>query len=160
MSLKLINSNCKKIAVTGQRFNALVQDTLLLIYAHAEQHGDCTAIVTLYESMPASTRRQIMLQHVQTFTPIRLNTSTMKAGMLKPEQKGYVPFNVAGATDKSWFQTADETPEAAPLTYDKLMKIVAGVISKAEKAREAGNIANDDEGQKIADFVSKLKAVA
>ncbi len=159
MSLKKINAGIRAIATSAARVNERIHEVAVLIAAHANEHGDCTPAGRLVEAMPASMRRSMLVLWFNTFTPIRVNLSTFKTGMLKAEQKGFVAFDVEAGTAKPFYSLAKDKPEAGDTTLADVNKAVASLIARLTKRVDDGKSAAND-ADAIVERIAALKAVA
>lgn len=159
MSLKIIDRKIKTIVTNAAKLNVLIHETALLIAEHAKEHGDCTRALTLVKAMPASMRRTMLVLWFDTYTPIRVVDKNDKVGMLKPEQKGYTPFDLEAGAATPFHELAEQNPEAGILDFDKLVALVGRLGKQIEKRIEDGKVAEADieSAKAIARTVSGLK---
>lgn len=159
MSLKVIDRQIKTIVTNAAKLNVLIHETAVLIAEHAKEHGDCTRALSLVKAMPASMRRTMLVLWFDTYTPIRVVDKNDKVGMLKPEQKGYTPFDIEGGKETPFYELAEQNPEAGILDFDKLVALVGRLGKQIEKRIEEGKVAEADveSAKAIARTVSGLR---
>ena len=144
MSLKKIDGKIRTIATSAAKLNGLIHETAVMIASHALEHGDCTRALTLVNAMPASMRRTMLVLWFNTFTPIRVNLSTDKVGMLKAEAKGFTPFDIDGGTAKPFYELAEENPEAEMKDLNALIAMVAALAKQIDKKIGDGLVPDED----------------
>ena len=156
------NAKMKKrfayITSNSQKLNEYIHETALLIFDHAVATGDCRMVKDLYDSMPASFRRQKMLDWFKEFSPIRFNSSTGKVGLLTEKQKGFTPFNRESAVETPWYTLADLDPEAKTYDFAALVQMVSRLSKQIEKKVEDGLVPEEDipSAHAIAQKIAKL----
>lgn len=147
MSLKIIDRNLNVIGKSADKLNALIHETAMMILNHANEHGDCTRALTLHNKMPASMRRTMLKLWFETNSPIRFQTKdglATKVGMLKPEAKGFVPFNPVTADATPFFAMAEANPEKQPIDFDKALKMIESLAKRLAKDVDEGKVADGD----------------
>lgn len=158
MSVKKINSNIRFITTNGDKLNARIHETAVMIAEHAKEHGQCTLALALVKAMPASMRRTMLVLWFATFTPIRVVEKNDKVGMLKSDAKGFTPFDIEAGTAKPFYELAKDKPEADDLTTDGVNKAIASLIARLTKRIDEGKVAaNDAEG--VAKRIADLKVL-
>ncbi len=161
--LKDINKNIKLITTAGARLNVLIHETAMLIVMHAKEHNDCSPALRLAFAMPASMRRQMLVMWFQTFTPIRMNLDNNKVGLLKPEQKGYTPFDLEAADATPFYVMAEQNKEGSNKTYDfaALVAMVSSLSKRIDKMVEENKVKEEDtaSAKAISERLSSLKFV-
>lgn len=159
MSLKKIDSNLVRITTSGDKLNALIHATAMMIMVHATKSGDCTRALALVNAMPASMRRTTLVQWFTKYSPIRVVFQNDAVGMLSKDDKGYTAFNLAKADSNPFFKIAESNPEPSLLDFDKLVKMIVGIGARIEKNIEEGKVKPDDiaSAKAMAERVAALK---
>jgi len=150
MSLKKIDANLVRITTNGAKLNILIHETAMLIMKHTIKSGDCTRALALVNAMPASMRRTTLVTWFTKYSPIRVVFANNVVGMLKKDEKGYTPFNLAKAEANPFYQIAENTAEPGLLDFDKFIKMV-----QAMAKREAAKV---DEGKAKPEDAASIKA--
>lgn len=143
MSLKVIDRNIRTITTNANKLNTLIHTTLMLIAAHAEEHGDCTRALALVKALPASMRKAMVVLWLTTYTPIRVVEKNDKVGMLKEGQKGYAPFDLAAGDLTPFYTLAEQNPETE-YDFAKLVKMVEAISKRIEKKVSEGKVKAED----------------
>jgi len=160
-NLSNINKNIKLVTTAGAKLNGLIHETAMMIAEHAKEHGDCSPALRLAFAMPASMRRTMLVLWFQTFTPIRMNLDNNKVGMLKPEQKGYTPFDLESGDSTPFFLLAEQNKEASSKTYDyaAIIAMVWQLSKRIDKLVEDGKVPEDDQptAKAISERIASLK---
>lgn len=158
-TLKKIDANLKRITTNGHKLNVLIHDTGMLILEHAKEHGDCTRALSLVKAMPASMRRTMLIQWIETFSPIRVRFNDDKVGMLKEKAKTYTPFDLKGAAATPFYEMAEATPEKAPLTYEQVLAMLPALAKRIQKRAEEGEIEENaiEKSLKLAKALGQFK---
>ena len=160
-TLKQIDAKLRVISTTGDKLNALVHEAAVMIAAHAKEHGDCTRALALVFAMPASVRRQKVIDWFALYTPIRVIPKNDKVGMLKETAKGYTPFDLEAGGETPWFKLAELDPEEKLYDFDALVKMVERLAKQIVKKVEDGKVPAEDvkSAEAIASQISHLKLV-
>lgn len=176
-SSKAINAKIKSIATTGKKFNDLVHETMVMVAKHALtigpdgiMIGDVTGAARLVDAMPMSNRRSLVIDHFAQYTPIKVvkdaKSGAMRASLRKPEEKGYVDWNIEGLELNRWDERPEVQNEPDILTYgaakEAIFKLLQSLEKKSEKSNEesaikgflrkvrVGIISNDDVPEEVA----------
>lgn len=159
MSLKSIDQRIRRIVTNSAKLNVLIHETAVMVAKHASEHGDCTRALSLVKAMPASMRRTMLVLWFNTYTPIRVVLTNDKVGMLKPEAKGYVPFDIEGGSETPFYELAEQNAESQPLDFDKLVAMLPALAKRIEKKIENGEVADDavETGQRIVNTLAALR---
>jgi hypothetical protein len=146
MSLKIIDKNIRSITGNIAKLNGLIHDTGMLIMRHANDHGDCTRALVLVKAMPASFRRGLLVGWFERNSPIRMNLTNDKVGMLKAEAKGYTPFNLEAAAAVPFYVEASTKAPGEAKQYDTeaFDKAFDSFISRMNKQIKDGNVPEGD----------------
>lgn len=154
-SSKAINAKIRSIATTGKKFNDLVHETMLMVAKHATtigpdgiMIGDVTGAARLVDAMPMSNRRSLVIDHFAQYTPIKVTkdakSGAMRASLRKPEEKGYVDWNIEGLEANRWDERPEVQNEPDILTYDgakdAIFKLLKSLDKKAEKSNDESHI--------------------
>jgi len=159
MELKAINRNIGLVAKAGTKFNELVQTTAVGILVHAQATGDCTAALRLVQAMPKSARRGLLINFFAAYSPIGMNVGTGKVAFHKPTAKSYKPFDIEGATNNPWYNSAEANNEDLPdTTLEQTNKMIFGLASRLQKQLDEGHVAANDR-ETVAEQVAQLKAL-
>lgn len=127
------------------KVNLFVHETAMMIANHAKEHGDCSTAQGLVMAMPASIRREMLIMWFTRFTPIVVkNDDKWEAKMHKVGTKLYVEWNLEEADATPFFKLAEENKEAAPLTFEQMVKMVEGLAKRIEKKIENGEVEQAD----------------
>lgn len=125
-----------KVTTALTKSYATVHAVAVECLAHAHVHGDARPFLTLVMGLPKATYREGLVFWAEKFSPVRINLSTEKCGLLAEGNKKYVPFDLAGA-EATPFWELDEVANALakkPLTVESLSKSVNGF--KAAKLKQ------------------------
>lgn len=169
MELKIFNKNIRLIGATGAKLDALVHLTAVGGLAIVQQTRDARHMDRLLKVLPKGYRQEGFKVWVSTFSPIRWNGNG-EIGLLKPEAKGFVDFDVAKAeANPFWTLAAAKEKTATELSPAALIAMLDKQIKYAGEADAEGNVVGKDGAvhKKIAgnvvafrDFVAKVKAAA
>jgi len=132
------------ITTNAAAINEYIHETCLMIFDHAVESGDCRMVHSLYEAMPASFRREKMLDWFKEFSPIRYNKSTGKVGLLTEKMKGFVPFDREAAAETPWHVLADRDPEAKTFDFAEMVKMIQRMAKQIESKVEKGLVPEED----------------
>ena len=159
MSLKKIDANIKRIVTSAAKLNVLIHETAMAIAEHAKEHGDCTRALTLVRAMPASMRRTMLVLWFNTYTPIRVVEANDKVGMLKPDAKGFTPFDLEAGNDTPFYELAEQNKEAEPMDFDKLMALIPALAKRIQKKIDEGQVQENavEAGQRMVIALQSLK---
>ena len=141
---KKMKARYTKITNDAAKVNLYIHETCLMIFDHAFETGDCREIINLYNAMPASYRREKMLDWFRAYTPCRVNTSTGKAGLLKESDKNFTPWDREEAEANPWNALADRDPEVKVYDFKKLVEMVKRISKQIESKVEKGEVPEDD----------------
>lgn len=145
MSLKIIDKNIRSITGNIAKLNDLIHTTAMLILSHANDHGDCTRALVLVKAMPASFRRGLLVGWFERNSPIRMNLTNDKVGMLKAEAKGYTPFNLEAAAAVPFYVEQTKAPgEAKQYDTEAFDKAFDSFIARMNKQIKDGNVPEGD----------------
>lgn len=158
MSLKKIDSNIKRIVTNAAKLNVLIHETALLVLGHAAEHGDCTRALALVKAMPASHRRTMLIAWFDKYSPIRVILANDKVGMLKDTAKGFVAFNVEGATAEPFYAIAEATPEKPPFDLNAMLKFIESAAKRVQTQIDEGRVPDADVSTAQA-LIASIKAV-
>jgi hypothetical protein len=86
-----------RIGTSANKLQTMIHDAAIGCLQHAETYGDAVPMQKLYLVLPKSQRREALLDWVTVNSPIRITQGGAVVGLLKADEKGYVPFNVDGA---------------------------------------------------------------
>lgn len=154
-SSKAINAKIKQISVTGKKFNDLIHETMVMVAKHAltigpdgVMIGDVTGAARLVDAMPKSNRRSLVIDHFADYTPIKIvkdsKTGGIRASLRKPDEKGYVDWNIEGLELNRWDERPEVQNEPDILTYgaakDAIFKLLKSLETKAAKSNEENHI--------------------
>lgn len=176
-SLKQIDKRCDYVGTNAAKLNTYIHDTAAMIVEHAcgidktgnlnlDKAGDCTRALVLVMAMPASMRRQMLIQSFSKYTPIRVVlakgnapasvcfSDTYKA--LTPAKKA-AKWDVAGFKANPFFQLADKVPENREYTLAQLIAMFQSVGKKIKEKKAEGKIAANDV-EKADALVLKMEA--
>ncbi len=162
MSEKKIKSNIHWIVTNAAKVNEKIHETAVMISQWAELHGNCTLAKDLYNAMPASMRRTMLNAWFEKYTPIRFQLKDglcVKVGMLKPDAKNFVAFDMEmGAAEPFWVM-AENTPEKAPMDLAAIMKLVESLANRLDKGADEGKIAPEEvfTAKRTAQLLRELK---
>lgn len=144
MSLKLINNNIRRIRLNGEKLNALIHDTAMLVLAFVQEHRNATPAQQLVMAMPASMRRSMLIAWFEKFSPINVKDSADFNGKIKREDnKTFVPFNLVGAAEEPFWKMAEATPERV-YSFEKLLELAQKMGKTIEKKIEDGKVPEED----------------
>jgi len=150
----------KTLTSNADKLNVYIHDTAMMIAEHAKEHGDCSTAQGLVMAMPASMRREMLILWFKTFTPIVVkNDPKFVAAMHKPASKMFVPWDLEAGKATPFYKLAEENKEKAPLTGEALLKMIEGLVKRAEKSIDDGKAEEADIPyiQAIARSLSGLK---
>lgn len=142
-----IDRRIKTLTTSSAKLNDYIHETAMQIITHADKHNDCSAALRLFTAFPKSFKRDLFLQWLKAFTPIRINASTGKVGMLKDTNIKFVAFNIEAAAAKPFYDMEKAPASTKIMTVDSeteaLAKYLDGRIKRIEEALEA----SDEEGE-------------
>lgn len=155
-TLKQIDAKIASFATSAQKVNVMAHDIAMIIFRHAapkavaegcEGSGDCTRAVKLVRAMPASFRREMMIEWFRKYSPIRIKLSDNgdacgydpKYKALSPEDK-IAWWRIEDANTDPFYEIAGRTPETKVLSFEDLMKMVEGMAKRIEKKANDGEI--------------------
>lgn len=144
------------------KVNLYVHETAMMIATHAKEHNDCSTAQGLIMAMPASIRREMLILWFARYTPIVVkNDDKWTSKMHKVGTKLYVEWNLEEAEANPFYKLAEENKEAAPLTFEQMVKMVEGLAKRIEKKVENGEVAPEDieSAKAVAEQISHLKLV-
>lgn len=150
--LKAFRKSISQIAAMGGKLAALVHETAIAMAHHAAPaemggHGDMTLFVDLYNALHTANRRKAFAAWLYDFTPIRLKVKDDVAlakgsRILKPEEKGYTPWNLEGlAAVTYWDYTAERDPKL--MDADAILKAIERLSKRLERAIEKEQVSPD-----------------
>lgn len=146
--LKAIDKNIAFIGGSMEKINAFIHVTALAIMRHAEAHGDCTRALNLAEAMPASMRREMLIEWFRRFSPvvIKLGDGKQKAkvGMWKKDEPKYVAFDLEAADALPFWKIAEQEPESKTYTFDQLLEMAHRLGKTIDKKIKDGKVAAED----------------
>lgn len=97
-----ISSISKRVAVVRASgrpdADEFIQQTALLVLAHAEKHGDCTAALDLVLALPAGARRNKLIGWFAMFGPIEIRADRGSVRQIDKHSSNYRKFDVARGT--------------------------------------------------------------
>lgn len=150
----------KSITTNGDKLNAYIHETAMMIATHAKEHGDCSIANDLIMALPASMRREMLILWFSKFTPIvTKNDSQWVAKMHKEGTKLFVPFDLDAGNDTPFWKLAEDNKEREPLDFDGLLAMVKRLASQIDKKIEKGEVkAQDvDSAKAMARKISELR---
>ena len=163
---KRMATRYKKITSDATKVNLYIHETCLMIFDHALEHNDPRELHNLFEAMPASYRREKMLDWFTEFTPIRYNKSTGRCGFIqeynteaRKTPEGKAPFwDREAAEENSWDKLADRDPEVKPFDYKAMMQLLARLPKMVEGKLEKGLVPDEDiaSAKAFIDYTSSL----
>lgn len=157
----VIAARLNTITTNGDKLNAYIHDTAMMILKHSQDrgHGDCSSALLLCKAMPASFRREMVVEWFRRFSPISISIQNDKVGLIKPTDKRYNAYDPESAAALPFYQIAIDTPEKAPMDFDALMKLVSRLGSQIEKKIEKGEVVEADieSAKAIAQAVAGLR---
>lgn len=135
----------QSITTNGDKLNAYIHETAMMIATHAKEHGDCSIANDLIMALPASMRREMLILWFSKFTPIvTKNDSAWVAKMHKEGTKLYVPFDLEAGKETPFWKLAEENKEREPLDFDGLVALVKRLATTIEKKVEKGEVRDSD----------------
>lgn len=141
----LMATRFTKITNDYGKVNDYVHETAMLIVNHAKDCGDCSTAQKLVMALPASMRREMLILWFHTFTPIVVkNDDKWNAKMHKEGTKLFVNWDIEAANATPFFRLAEQNKEAAPLTFEQMVKMVEGLAKRIEKKIENGEVEQAD----------------
>lgn len=128
----------------GAVFAKLIHDTAVQTVMHAEQHGDITLadnlIQTLRKTTPGYVWQGLVLWYGK-FSPIRWDKDG-KVQLLRKDDKGYKPFDVAEATAKPAAEAREVQNRTnrpiEPMSIAMIKGFMARKLTEIDKAVQAG----------------------
>lgn len=155
----------KWIATTGEKLTLTIHTTAIGVMEDAQQTGDVTLMVDLYNALHTSQRKRSFTVWLYDFSPIRLkmNDETGLAdrkgsGLLKEDSKMFKPWNIQGATDVTYWEY---TRESAPtfLKASTLLKIVETATKRLERAEESDLLEPGINVKAVKEMLDEMAAV-
>lgn len=136
----------QSITTNGDKLNAYIHDTALMIFDHAAEHGDCSLANELVMSLPASMRREMLILWFGKFSPIvtknddKFVSKMMKEGV----DKKFVPFDRESAAATPFWKLAEQNKEKTELDFDGLVTMVKKLAAQIERKVEKGEVKATD----------------
>lgn len=157
MELKQINRGIGEVRRSSVKINEKIQTLAVAIVGHAEEHGDCTPALNLVKALPASFRRNLLIEWFSTYSPIGMSVKDNRVAFNKPESKRYNRFNLAGAKANNWFEhEAPGQPEQLPDTLLEFDQKVESLIKVWETKLKNEKIAQTSV-DKIKERIANMK---
>jgi hypothetical protein len=165
---KAFRKSISQIAVMGGKLAELVHTTAIAMARHAAPaelggHGDMTLFVDLYNALHTANRRKAFAAWLYDFTPIRIKVKDDVAlakgsRVLKPEEKGYTPWNLEGLSAVTyWDYTQEKDPKA--MDADAILKAIDRLSKRLDKAIEKGNVSPELDTVAAQAYIAQLAAV-
>ncbi len=177
ITLKQIDKAIAAFATSAKAVNVQCHEVGMMIFRHAapkgvsadcEGSGDCTRAVKLVRAMPASFRRTMMIEWFHKNTPIRIKLSENgdkceydpKYKKLSAEEK-LTWWNIENANTEAFYDIAEATPEAKPLDFAALVKLVEQLSKRISTKVERGEVNEEDVPTALAlsERLSKMRIV-
>jgi len=143
MDIKTFNKNLKVIKASGQKLDALVNETALGGLAIVQEHGDARHIDSLLLVLPQGYRREAFKVWISAFSPIRWNGDG-KVGLAKPKSRGYTPFDLEGAAKVTFWDYTKEEVRIEELSIGKFLGVLKRYSEYLDNANENGEITGSD----------------
>ena len=158
-TFKQVQGMIRTIGTTSAKLDKLVHETAVQCLLHAEAHGDIRLMGSLLEQLAKGYRRKGLTVWMEMYSPIRVNGDG-KIGLLKPENKRYVRFDVAQA-EATPFWTIKEADEkvAKDLTIETIKGMVAGMLKKIDRAEQGEGSYIIPEGTNVTALRNYVKAL-
>jgi hypothetical protein len=156
MKAKDVKVEIDKVKKSRDEQEALILGCLLQCLAHAAAHGDIRLTDRLKEALPRGFFGEGFRQFVYKFSPIRWDESG-NIKLLKPEDKGYKPFDIQAAIAADFEKIAPRRNEAI-LDLARLVKLVKGLGDRIDRAHDDGKIVTVQE-HAMRKYVNSLIAV-
>lgn len=139
-----IKANIELCGKKGAEFALLVHETAVQTVLHAQQHGDCTLADDLVKTIRESTPGYVwqgLVKWYRTYSPIAWDAEG-KVYLLKPDEKGYKPFDPESAEAKPAANDASVTARTdtriEPFSIGLIKKRIVGMKAQLEKATAEG----------------------
>jgi hypothetical protein len=145
-----IDRRIKTLTTSSTKLNDYIHETAMQIITHADKHGDCSAALRLFTAFPKSFKRDLFMQWLKEFTPIRINASTGKVGMLKDSNIKFVAFDIEAANAKPFYDMEKAPSSTKIMTVDSETEALAKYFEGRIKRIEAALEANDDLNASVA----------
>jgi leucyl aminopeptidase len=142
-----IDRRIKTLTTSSTKLNDYIHETAMQIITHADKHGDCSAALRLFTAFPKSFKRDLFMQWLKEFTPIRINSSTGKVGMLKETNIKFVAFDLEAANAKPFYDMEKAPNSTKIMTVDSETEALAKYLDGRIKRIEAALEANDGLGE-------------
>lgn len=138
-SLAAINAGIRSVRVLSGKLNGKVQEVALLILAHAQNHGDCTAAVRLVREVPGTSNKSMLIGWFMKFSPIGVSLGKSvaedKCRFIRPESKNFNDFNIEGARANPWY--TDPAKVEPEFVFSSLDEYTGNVYSMLRKRLES-----------------------
>jgi hypothetical protein len=161
--LKTFRKSIAQIHAMGGKLAELVHTTALAMAEHAKEHGDMTLFVDLYNALHTANRRKAFAVWLSDFTPIRLKVKDDVAvakgsRILKPEEKGFTPWDIAGLSAVTyWDYTTEKDPKA--MDADAILKAIERLGKRLDRAIEKGHVSPELDVDAAHAYIAQLAAV-
>ena len=161
--LKAFRKSIAQIHAMGGKLAELVHTTAIAMASHAQEHGDMTLFVDLYNALHTATRRKAFAVWLSDFTPIRLKVKDDVAlakgsRILKEAEKGFTPWDIEGLNAVTyWDYTQEKDPRA--LDADAILKAIDRLSKRLDKAIEKGTVSPELDTVAAHAYLAQLSAV-
>lgn len=134
-SSKAINAKITAVRKAGQAFNNAVHEAALMIMEHAKAYNDCSGAGRLFDAMPKSNRRALLVRWFEMFSPIVLDKKDGKghAHFAKEGSKKAIKFNIEGARETPWYDIPEANNEPGFFTYDDAVEAVEKLAKRLDR---------------------------
>lgn len=161
-SNKIIDRKIATFTTNRDKLKNLGHEIAMMIFDHANEHGDCTRAIKLAKALPNSWQPQ-MEAWFKAFSPIRVVIQNNKCGF-DPAFKKATSENKAGFWDREealatpFFDLMEEPKVGQVLDFADLVALVQRVGKQIKKKIEDGQVADEDvlSAQAIVRTVSTL----
>lgn len=162
LSNKIIDRKIATFVTNRDKLKNLGHEIAMMVFDHANEHGDCTRAIKLAKALPNSWQPQ-MEAWFKAFSPIRVIIKNDKCEF-DPAFKKATAENKAGFWDREtalatpFFDLMEEPKVDKVLDFAALVALVHRVVKQIEKKVEEGKVAPEDveSAKSIARTVSGL----
>ena len=148
-----IDSVIKRSHTLGADIHSVAVACLL----HAQEHGDPRKLDRLAKGLHGSNGPQALMAWAKRFGPITWNGDG-EVKMIPSTSKLFKPFDIDGADQQPYWLLIEV--KKSELTMEKLMKLVAGMAGKVNKAEENGLIAEGESAETMKRFAEVMASAA
>ena len=124
---------------------------------HAQEHGDPRKLDRLVKGLHGSNGPEALMAWAKRFGPITWNGDG-EVKIIPSTSKLFKPFDIDGADQQPYWLLIEV--KKSELTMEKLMKLVAGMAGKVNKAEENGLIAEGESAETMKRFAEVMASAA